>query len=201
MSFVLPNILTATTLDQIRRLAESSTLVDGIKTANGSVKNARYNNEISWSTNTARAKNTRIEQALASSIDFKVIATPRHLSPFLVRPYTSGTRYNDHFDNAVLSNDGGQLSDMLLAISLNDPEEYAGGALALSTELNPERYKLPTGHCVIHPTHFLYQMEEVTRGTRLVSVGWIHGRDRDPLQRQTLIDLAISLSLFPNSML
>ena len=110
-------------------------------------------------------------------------------------------RYNDHSDNAVLSNDSGQTSEMLLAIFLNETKEYDGGALALSTELKTERYKLPAGHCVIYPTHFLHRVEEVTRGTRLVLVGWIQGQDRDPLQRQNLIYLAISLSFFLISML
>lgn len=110
-------------------------------------------------------------------------------------------RYNDHSDNAVLSNDGGQLSDMLLEVFLNETKEYYRGALALSTELKTERYKLPAGHCVIYPTHFLHRVEEVTRGTRLVLAGCIQGQDRDPLQRQILIDLAISLNFFLNPML
>ena len=193
MIFVLPNILNPPTLAKVRRLAEEARYVDGTRTAGSSVRHAKHNREVDTESEAARAINHEITQALGRNNDFQVIAAPRRLSPFLVSRYTTGMHYGDHSDKAVLSGDGGLRSDMSMTLFLNEPEDYDGGSLTLNVDLKPESYKLAAGHCVIYPTYFLHRVEEVTRGTRLVSVGWIQSLIRDPFKRQVLIDLAISL--------
>jgi PKHD-type hydroxylase len=199
MIFVLPNILSAPALARVRRLAEGANFVDGARTAGSSVRHAKHNREVETESEAARAINREITQALGHNNDFQVITAPRRLSTFLVSRYTTGMRYGDHSDNAVLSGESGQRSDMSMTLFLNEPDEYDGGALTLNVDLRPESYKLPAGHCVIYPTYFLHRVEEVTRGTRLVGVAWIQSLIRDPFKRQVLIDLAISLSFFLNA--
>ena len=198
MIFVLPNLLSPELVARIRAQAESEAFVDGQQTAGGSVRHAKSNQELKVGSEKAADINKVIQETLQRNNDFQLIAAPRRLSSFLVSRYTQGMRYGDHSDNAMLSSGGGMRSDMSMTIFLKNPDEYEGGELTLNTDLRPERYKLPAGHCVIYPTYFLHRVEEVTRGERLVAVGWIQSQIRDPFNRQILIDLALSLSFFVN---
>ena len=67
-----------------------------------------------------------------------MITQPHKLSPFLVSRYGEGMRYGDHSDNAVLTGNSGQRSDMSMTIFLADPSDYDGGELVLNTDLRPE---------------------------------------------------------------
>lgn len=199
MIFVLPNLLSADRVAWIRKQAETEPFVDGWQSAGTAVRQVKNNQELKFGTQTVAEINKVINEALQHNSDFQIIASPRRLSNFLISRYGSGMRYGDHSDNAILSSGGGMRSDMSMTIFLKDPNEYDGGELTLNTDLRPERYKLPAGHCVIYPTYFLHRVEEVTRGERLVAVGWIQSQVRDPFHRQILIDLAVSLSFFLNS--
>ena len=199
MIFVLPNILSPETVARLRERAEAGTFVDGSQSAGVSVRQAKNNRELKLGSQLASRISKEIHDALGANNDFQVIAIPRRLSPFLISRYGPGMRYGDHSDNAMLSDGGGMRSDMSMTIFLKNPNEYDGGELTMNTDLRPERYKLPAGHCVIYPTYFLHRVEEVTRGERLVAVGWIQSQIRDPFRRQILIDLAVSLSFFLNT--
>ena len=199
MIFVLPNLLSADRVAWIRSQTETQPFVDGRQTAGTAVRHAKNNQELKIGSDIVAEINREINEALQRNNDFQIIASPRRLSGFLISKYGSGMRYGDHSDNAILSSGGGMRSDLSMTIFLKNPDEYEGGELTLNTDLRPERYKLPAGHCVIYPTYFLHRVEEVTRGERLVAVGWIQSQIRDPFHRQILIDLAVSLSFFVNS--
>jgi PKHD-type hydroxylase len=49
--------------------------------------------------------------------------------------------------------------------------------------------KLPAGAMVIYPTTALHRVAKVTRGQRLVCVGWARSLIRDPARRELLFDL------------
>ena len=197
MIYHLPNLLPPDAVAKVRQMVEGSDFVDGMQTAGGSVALAKRNEELSAGSDTARAINDEIKGHLARSNDFQVIALPRALSNLLVSRYTPGMHYGDHTDNAIL---GGRMrSDMSLTIFLKNPDDYDGGELALNTDIRPERYKLPAGHCVLYPTYLLHRVEPVTRGERMVAVGWVQSMVRDPFRRQTLVDVAMTLSYFLNT--
>jgi PKHD-type hydroxylase len=49
--------------------------------------------------------------------------------------------------------------------------------------------KLPAGSMVLYPTTSLHRVAEVTRGERLVVVGWVRSFIRHAEQREILFDL------------
>ncbi|MDA0342472.1 MAG: 2OG-Fe(II) oxygenase [Proteobacteria bacterium] len=140
MIFVLPNILTPQTLSKVRQLAQAAEFVDGMQTAGNAVRQAKHNREVAVGSEAAQAINLEINRALEANNDFQIVTIPQRLSPFLISRYTTGMRYGDHSDNAVLSGDSPQRSDMSMTLFLNDPDEYDGGALTLNTDLKPESY-------------------------------------------------------------
>ena len=77
---------------------------------------------------------------------------------------------------------------------LSDPASYDGGELVLNTDIRPEPYKLPAGHAILYPAIVLHRVNPVTRGERLVGFTWVQSHVRDPLRRQILVDLALTLS-------
>jgi PKHD-type hydroxylase len=45
------------------------------------------------------------------------------------------------------------------------------------------------GHLVLYPSSSIHEVKPVTRGTRIVAVGWIESHIRDVSQRELLFDM------------
>jgi PKHD-type hydroxylase len=80
-------------------------------------------------------------------------------------------------------------TDVSFTIFLSDPSEYEGGELVIDSDIRPSPFKLPPGHAVIYPTHYLHRVNPVTKGVRQVVIGWIQSLIREPERRQVLLDL------------
>lgn len=81
-----------------------------------------------------------------------------------------GMFYKAHVDNPVIRTGRRDLSFTLF---LNDPSSYEGGELVLKIEPETKIVKLKPGEIFIYPTKYLHEVKEVTKGERLVAVGWI----------------------------
>ena len=105
--------------------------------------------------------------------------------------YEPGMAYGDHVDNAIMGRFGPKpmRTDVSFTIFLSDPGEYEGGELVIDSDISPTAFKLPPGHAVIYPTHYLHRVNPVTRGVRQVVVGWVQSLIREPERRQVLLDL------------
>jgi PKHD-type hydroxylase len=113
-------------------------------------------------------------------------AFPRHIHGLLFSRMGVGEGYGRHVDNAWMA--GGR-ADISFTIALTDPDSYEGGDLLLETPAGEERIRLPAGHGIVYPSTRLHQVEPITRGERVVGVGWIESRIRHGEQRELLFEL------------
>ncbi|MGC1245436.1 MAG: Fe2+-dependent dioxygenase, partial [Spirulinaceae cyanobacterium] len=83
-------------------------------------------------------------------------------------------------------------SDVSLTLFLNSPSDYVGGELVIEGADDERKFKLEAGSAVVYPSSTLHRVEEVTKGVRLVTVGWVQSLVRDPYQREILFDLDVA---------
>jgi PKHD-type hydroxylase len=80
-------------------------------------------------------------------------------------------------------------TDVSFTLFLADPDSYDGGELVIESAAGEEEIKLPAGHLVAYASTSLHRVAPVTRGERLVAVGWAQSYLRDAAQREMLFDL------------
>ena len=66
--------------------------------------------------------------------------------------------------------------DLSFTIFLNNPSEYEGGELILYINPETKKIKLNQGDIIIYPTKYLHEVTQVTKGERMVCVGWIESQ-------------------------
>jgi PKHD-type hydroxylase len=74
-------------------------------------------------------------------------------------------------------------------IFLNEPDSYDGGALHVRHGDADLHFKLNPGEAVIYPSDTFHEVEEITRGERLVAITFIQSKISDPFRRNLLFDL------------
>ncbi len=80
-------------------------------------------------------------------------------------------------------------SDVSFTLFLNSPEEYEGGELITEGVQDEKSFKLDAGAVLIYPSTTIHRVNTVTKGTRLVAVGWVQSLIRDAGDRELLFDL------------
>lgn len=105
--------------------------------------------------------------------------------------YGPGGHYGVHTDNAVVHDENGWpvRTDMSFTLFLSDPDTYDGGALLVRDRVGDREFRPEAGSAVLYPTGQLHGVTPVTRGERLVCVGWIQSLVRRADQRELLFDL------------
>ena len=95
-------------------------------------------------------------------------------------------KYGCHIDNAYMSYGRADLS---FNIFLNQTKNYDGGALSIESFNSEEKFKLEAGEIILYPSTYLHSVEEVTKGERLVFIGWIESYVKSIEEREYLFDL------------
>ena len=127
-----------------------------------------------------------LERVLEGNPLVQAAAFPRRIHSLLFSRSSVGEGYGRHVDNAWMA--GGR-SDLSFTVWLSDPQHYQGGELVLESPAGEESFRLPAGHALLYPSTLLHRVEPVTRGERLVAVGWIESRIRQADQRELLFEL------------
>ena len=190
MLITIPNILDKERLDFIIRTLEKSKFVDGTLSAGMAAKRVKNNEELEASEQQMQQLNNLVMGSLIQHEEFKAAAIPfRVAAPYYAR-YTKGMAYGDHVDDPIMGSGGQQYrSDISTTVFLNDPTEYDGGELVITTSFGEQKVKLPAGSAVVYPSSSLHHVAEVTKGTRLVAVTWAQSMIRDPAKRELLYTL------------
>jgi predicted 2-oxoglutarate/Fe(II)-dependent dioxygenase YbiX len=89
--------------------------------------------------------------------------------PFRVLRYFDGYWTRPHVDRDYRLADSSKLSCIMQLVPSDD---FAGGVLTVA---ETDAVSLGQGDAVFFPAHEIHTVSEVTRGTRIVLAGWVHG--------------------------
>lgn len=190
MLITIANILDQQRLDFINQNLANANFVDGTLSAGMAAKRVKNNEELATNEQLMQQLNNLVMGSLVQHDEFKAAAIPlRVAAPYYAR-YTKGKRYGDHVDDPIMGAAGQQYrSDVSTTVFLNEPSEYEGGELVITTSFGEQKIKLAAGSAVVYPSSSLHHVAEVTSGTRLVAVTWAQSMIRDPAKRELLYQL------------
>jgi PKHD-type hydroxylase len=189
MIFSIDNIFSPEEITEIRQILKQAKFVDGKLTAGWHAKLVKNNQQLKAGTSQQELK-ARISNALAKNVLFQSTVRPKTVHSILFSRYDVGMSYDTHVDNALMKN-GDHLcrSDISFTLFLNSPQDYEGGELTIEGVQEEQSYKLDAGSAIIYPSTTLHRVNPVTKGTRLVVVGWVQSLIRDAGDREILFDL------------
>ncbi|TAF57508.1 MAG: Fe2+-dependent dioxygenase [Oscillatoriales cyanobacterium] len=186
MLFQLPNLLTSEALTDLRHRLAAAQFIDGKLTAGWHAKSVKANEQLAAQDTIGTQVKTTVREALWQHPLFQAAVRPRVIHSLLVSRYSVGMSYGRHVDNAQMQ---GHRTDVSLTVFLSEPSEYDGGELVIESADREQGYKLDAGSAIIYPATTLHRVDPVTRGDRLVVVGWVQSWVRDASQREILFDL------------
>lgn len=190
MLITIPDLLDKQRLDFINQVLEKANFVDGTLSAGMAAKRVKNNEELAADDQQMQQLNNLVMGSLVQHDEFKAATIPfRVAAPYYAR-YTKGMTYGDHVDDPIMGGAGQQYrSDVSTTVFLNEPGEYEGGELVITTSFGEQKIKLAAGSAVVYPSSSLHHVAEVTKGTRLVAVTWSQSMIRDPAKRELLYQL------------
>lgn len=186
-TFVIPDLLPKDKVQDILNRLQGLTFRSGKETASGMARDVKSNEQLR--VEEVPGLSDELSKVLYGNSVFVGIAMPRAIGNLLVSRCGEGMGYGTHTDAAIMP--GGHRSDISFTLFLSDRDSYEGGSLAMETPFGEQNIRLRAGSLVLYPTGELHRVTPVTRGERLVIVGWVQSRIRDALKRQILIDLEI----------
>ncbi len=170
--------------------AASAQFQPGAQTAGWHAKHVKNNEQLA--SPQARQTCEAVQAALIRNEVFKTAARPRDLTGLLVSRYGVGMEYGLHVDAPLMV---GKRTDLSFTVFLSSPHDYDGGELVIEGNDGASAIKLAAGSAVLYPSTSLHRVAAVTRGERLVVVGWVRSLIRSQEQRDILFDLDRSIAL------
>ncbi len=185
MLITIADVLSHADLQDIRSTLHAMRFEDGRTTAGWSAKLVK-DNEQAREGAALDLLRERVSKAILAHEVFSLAVRPKTLTPLLFSRYGGGQHYGTHVDNPLMN---GIRTDVSFTLFLADPDSYDGGELVIESVSGEEEIKLPAGHLVAYSSTSLHRVAPVTRGERLVAVGWAQSYLRDAAQRELLFDL------------
>lgn len=192
MLTVIPDLLAAAQVAELRGLIDAGAWSDGAATAGAQSALAKRNTQLPEASDAARQAGARVLDALSASPVFVAAALPLKVYPPLFNRYVEGDTFGAHVDGAMRIAAGSDFrvrADVAATVFLSDPAEYDGGELVIVTQFGEQRVKLPAGQLVLYPASSLHHVTPITRGQRVASVFWAQSMVRSAEQRALLFDL------------
>ena len=186
MQIVIANVLSAAELKQVRETLKQARFVDGRATAGFAARLVKNNEQVDADDRTIERIRKLVTERINNNELFKLAVRPKTLSPLMFARYERGKNYGSHVDDPLMN---GMRTDVSFTLFLSDPKTYTGGELVIESTAGEDPVKPPAGAMVVYPTTALHRVAKVTKGQRLVCVGWARSLIRDPAQRELLFDL------------
>jgi PKHD-type hydroxylase len=163
---------------------------DGRETAGAVARAVKRNEQAVLEGPAGRALKDDLSRIIADHPVVRAAAQPRRFSSLLISRTGEGGGYGAHVDNALMGKGAGRVrTDLSFTLFLNPPGDYEGGELAIHTVGMTQEVKGEAGRMVLYPSGAIHEVRPVTRGTRIVCVGWIESMIADPARRELLFDL------------
>ena len=169
-----------------RLTSSASTWLDGRLTAGEHAALVKQNCQLDPTSPLARSIAEIVEQKIIASPLLKSFALIRKVHSFLISRSEVGDGYGWHVDNPF-SKFGRR--DLSFTLFLSDPSDYEGGELTFQLLQGSKEIRLPAGHIILYPSSSLHCVQPVTRGVRLVCVGWIESYIQSSEDRSILFNL------------
>lgn len=192
MMTIVPDLLSAAQVAELRALVDAGDWGDGRATAGHQSALAKRNTQLPEAGDIARRGATLVLDALAAAPLFVAAALPLKVYPPLFNRYGPGDAFGAHVDGAVRIAAGSDFrvrSDLSATLFLSDPADYDGGELVIVTPFGEQRVKLPAGQLLLYPASSLHHVTPVTRGQRVAAVFWVQSMVRAAEQRALLFEL------------
>lgn len=163
---------------------------DGRETAGPVAREVKRNEQAAMDSPAGRALQEQLGRAIADHAVLKAAAQPRRFSPLLISRTGVGGQYGAHVDNALMGRGERRLrTDLSFTLFLTPPGDYDGGELVIHAAGTTQEVKGEAGHLVLYPSGSIHEVRPVTRGTRIVCVGWIESMIADAARREMLFNL------------
>jgi PKHD-type hydroxylase len=185
MLITIADVLPPAELDEVRAMLGSMRFEDGRATAGWSARLVKDNEQARKGAALALLRD-KVSKAILGHEVFSLAARPKVLTPLTFARYGEGKAYGSHVDNPLMN---GIRTDVSFTLFLADPETYDGGELVIVSVSGEEEVKLPAGHLVAYDSTSLHRVAPVTRGERVVAVGWAQSYVRESARRELLFDL------------
>lgn len=189
MMLSIGGVLDAEHLGMVKALIQTEDFRDGKSTAGWWAQTVKNNEQLhSGSRNYSQLQDFLVKVLRENEL-FALAAMPKELSPILISRYSMGMRYGNHVDNALMGTHPRIRTDISYTLFLNEPAEYDGGELIIEDSAGCQSIRLPAGCLAMYPSTFMHRVEPVTRGQRIVAVGWVQSLVRNADQRQIIFDI------------
>lgn len=188
---VQAEVLSREELLAIRQGLDAAPFRDGRVTAGPTAERVKQNEQARGDDPGVIALARRVRLALEVHPLVRTWIRPVRWSPPMFARYGPGQRYGLHNDNAVVYDEGGWpvRTDISFTLFLSEPDSYDGGALVIRDPAGDRHFRPEAGWAVFYPTGQLHGVTPVTRGERLVCVGWLQSLVRRADRRELLFDL------------
>ena len=188
MNYLNHLLLNFEELDLLQQNIEKKDLQweDGRKTAGNHAAKVKNNLQLNREADISKKYARLISEKILSNNLIKSFALPKKIHGIMFAKSKKGMGYGRHIDNSYMSSGRADLS---FTIFLNNKDNYDGGELLIESINSEERFKLNAGKIIIYPSTYLHSVQEVTRGERLVCVGWIESYVKSIEEREYLFDL------------
>lgn len=190
MILVINALDDAAHLDALRERIALLEWRDGRETAGAVARKVKRNLQGAMDSVPGRALQDELSRLIGDHPVIKAAAQPRRFSPLLISKTGVGGHYGAHVDNALMGKGAQRLrTDLSFTLFLTPPGEYEGGELVIHTAGMTQELKGEAGNLVLYPSGSIHEVKPVTRGERIVCVGWIESLVADQAQREMLFDL------------
>ena len=198
MTFVVPDLLSAEVVGEVRSQLEKAEWSDGKLTAGWHAKDVKRNQQLSAKQALTKPLVEQVKKTALAHPLFQAAARPRKIHTVRFNRYEAGMSYGRHTDDALMN--GGR-SDLSFTLFLSEPDSYEGGELVVEGMDSEQSYKLAAGSMIVYPSSSLHRVDAVTNGVRWAAVGWLQSWVREAARRELLFELDTARrSLYTRSM-
>ena len=165
---------------------ENNNWEDGKKTAGNQAAKVKNNLQLNRESEVSKKFSAIIRKKILSNPLIKSFALPKYIHGIMFTKAKKEMRYGRHIDNAFMSSGRADLS---FTIFLNKKENYEGGELVIENINSENKFKLSAGEIIIYPSTYLHSVQKITKGERIVCVGWIESYVKSIEEREYLFDI------------
>ena len=188
MDYLIHQLLSKASVKEIKDhlLNNNNDWQDGKKTAGSHAAKVKRNLQLDRESKLSLNLNNQILKYLHQDPLVKSFALPRKFHGLMFSRSLENHGYGIHVDNPYMSSGR---SDLSFTLFINEKEEYEGGELCIQTMQENKKIKLSSGEIIIYPSTSLHSVERISKGERIVCVGWIQSYISSNEERNYLFGL------------